>query len=232
MRLRDFMSKKGLKFCLIIFFFVIVICIVFLVRGGQAADKNELNTEKGEILNRDVSTEELLNDGDPDAVLSTSESLKQQERSQRHGKMDVADAVGGEAMELFKTYKILPSAVVAKAMFESGFGIADIVDINNYFYLKYEKGCGTDYQIYTYSNESDEKDVGDSNEYTVAYRKYATLKDGVEDYEKYLLKNVPDIANQNDYVKACEMIDPDNAEELITLIEQYQFDKRYDSVSQ
>ena len=93
----------------------------------------DIDTEKG-VTSAAGSKNSSLNEsqkGDSDAVLGTSEAIEESSRAEKHTKLQIADSIGGVAMKLYDKYKILPSAVVAEAMFQTCFGVTDVTDINN-----------------------------------------------------------------------------------------------------
>lgn len=142
-------------------------------------------------------------------------------------KMDFADLIGGEAEALYGEYQLLPSAVTAYAVFESLWGISDAASVHNYYNFEYVKGCGTDCQIFFYEDESDLK-TDEGHSYTVAFRKYDTVHNGIEDFIKDTVRKHPDLSGEEDYHVVLNTIDPDNAKMVIEILEQYQFDERYD----
>lgn len=225
------MTKKTIKKVCIALVVLVVIGIIMFFLSARKNNIEDIDTEKG-VISAAGSKNSSLNEsqkGDSDAVLGTSEAIEESSRAEKHTKLQIADSIGGVAMKLYDKYKILPSAVVAEAMFQTCFGVTDVTDINNYFYLPYQKGCGAEYKVYSYGGESDEKDDGDNEKYTVAYRKYSSIEEGVQDYEKYIETKYPEIKGITDYEKACEILDKDNVDELVSIIEQHQFNQRYDA---
>ena len=224
------MNKKIIKKIeIIVVLIAIIVIIVFFIANGKDK-KNEIDTEKGEISSQE-NTEILQNNDMTEIYLQTTEAIEERNRSKVLNKTDQADAIGAEAIAQYNNYKILPSVIVAKAMFESGFGIDEVAAcVNNYFNLEYKSDCGTKYQLFTFGESSDLKDDDtQKSEYTVAYRKYDSPKESVDDYEKYISESIPKLVGEQDYMKACKLIDKQNADELVRLIEQYQYDQKYDS---
>ena len=225
------MNKKNIKKIEIAVVLIeIIVNIVFFIANGKDKKNDEIDTENGIVSSLD--TEILKNNDTTETYLQTTEAVEERNRAKVLNKTDQADLIGAEAMAQYDNYKILPSVVVAKAMFESGFGIDEVASkVNNYFNLEYTSDCDTKYQLFTFGESSDLKDDDtQKSEYTVAYRKYDSPKDCVDDYEKYVSVNIPKLVNEQDYMEACKLIDKDNADELNKLIEQYQYDQKYDSV--
>lgn len=233
------MGKQAIK-RIILLLLVIIVCIVvwFIFREKKSFTVNEIgtqNTEKSFTVNEiDTQPEEVpseiseiqVSDEEMEGILAVRE---ENDKLMSVNKLQVADAIGEIAVMLYPETEVLPSFVVAYAMFESVWGIADVTEINNYFYLPYTKGCGTKYKIYS---DHVDGDLGsDENGYTgdtYAYRAYDTIEEGILDYEKYLLSIYPEIKGETDYDEICYLVDEENADAIIMMIEQYQFDVRYD----
>lgn len=233
------MGKQAVK-RIILLLLIIIVCVVvgFILHERRSFTVNEIdtqNTEKSftvneiDTQNTEVSSEisEIqVSDEEMEGILVVRE---ENEKLMSVNKLQVADAIGEIAISIYPETKVLPSFIVAYAMFKSVWGIADVTEVNNYFYLPYTKGCGTKYKIFSDRIDGDlvldeESYIGD----TYAYRAYATVEEGIMDYENYLLSTYPELEGETDYDEICYLVDEENADAIIMMIEQYQFDVRYD----
>lgn len=231
------MNKKNIVlFALILIIIICIITLFVVIQCKKSFTVNDSDTQPTEsiistesigtelISNKDNNIEKPISNEEMEVIASVREENK---KLSSINKLDFADAIGDVAIACYSDTKILPSFVVAYAIYQSSWGIADVTEINNYFYLEYKKGCGTKYKIYNYQADGDLSTSEQTSE-TYAYRAYDTLEEGILDFEHYLLDNYPEIEGKTDYYKICSIVDEKASDAIVLLIEQYGFDIRYD----
>lgn len=127
------------------------------------------------------------------------------------------------AIESYKKYKILPSITIAQAALESAWGQLHIE--NNLFGIKWTKGCG----FKKVSRETIEYINGQRIKTIQYFRGYKNFNESIIDHAKILsMPRYENVRNAKSYVEAAKALqeagyatDPNYAEKLIKIIEQY-----------
>lgn len=146
------------------------------------------------------------------------------------------EKIGEAAVKYYSKYKILPSLTIAQAILESAWGRSGLAkDCNNFFGMKWTRGCGCDFKIYT---TSEQRANGTYYKVEARFRKYKTVEDGIKGYYDFLqyprYKNLKGVV---DYKEVCKLIRLDGwatsltyTQNLIKLIETYNLNK-YDKLA-
>jgi len=133
--------------------------------------------------------------------------------------------IGAAAQSYYKKYKILPSLTIAQAILESGWGKSSLSkECHNYFGMKWVEGCGCKYKTYI---TSEQRSDGTYYKVYARFRKYSSIKKGIEGYYKFLqYERYKNLKGVTDYKKACELIRKDGwatsldyTKNLISIIE-------------
>ena len=108
---------------------------------------------------------------------------------------DFITMIGVAAVSLYEKYKILPSFTIAQAIIESNWGKSGLSkDCFNYFGMKWNSKCGTDYK--EYSTKEQNKD-GSYITIKAKFRKYLNVAAGIQGYYDFL--QYPRYANRMGY---------------------------------
>lgn len=121
---------------------------------------------------------------------------------------DFIELIGSAAVSLYEKYKILPSLTIAQAILESNWGKSGLSkDCYNYFGMKWNSKCGTDYK--EYSTKEQNKD-GSYVTIRAKFRKYPSVERGIQGYYDFLqYPRYTNLRGVTDYNKACDLIRQD-----------------------
>lgn len=140
------------------------------------------------------------------------------------------EMIGNAAVSYYRDYGILPSLTIAQAILESNWGRSGLSrDCNNFFGMKWSKGCGCDYK--EYKTKEQRKD-GSYVTITAKFRKYGSVSEGIKGYYDFLqYKRYQNLRGVTDYNKACDLIRQDGwatslsyAQNLKNYIKRYDLD--------
>ena len=135
-----------------------------------------------------------------------------------------------------REYGILPSLTIAQACIESKFGVSKLSSHFNFFGMKWNSKCGTDWVEYMTTEYVNNKPV----RVKAKFRAYKSYEDGIEGYYKFITgyKRYKNLIGCKDAREACTLIQQDGwatspvyAETLYNCIRTYNLE-RYDAYNE
>lgn len=135
-----------------------------------------------------------------------------------------------------REYGILPSLTIAQACIESNFGVSKLSSHFNFFGMKWNSKCGTDWVEYMTTEYINNKPV----RVKAKFRAYKSYEDGIEGYYKFITgyKRYKNLIGCKDAREACTLIQQDGwatspvyAETLYNCIRTYNLE-RYDTYNE
>lgn len=135
-----------------------------------------------------------------------------------------------------KDYNILPSLTIAQACIESNFGLSKLSSHFNFFGMKWNSKCGTDWVEYM----TTEYENGVAVRKKQKFRSYKSYDEGIEGYYKFITgyKRYGNLIGCKDARQACVLIQQDGwatspvyAETLYNCIRTYNLE-RYDNYTE
>lgn len=186
---------------------------------GQMEFFAEIESMRGDIFSGSVQ--------DGADSISTPLNLTQQEFIAK---------VGAAAQENYKSYKILPSLIIAQACLESGYGTTKLgMECFNFFGMKWVNGCGCEYKEYSTQEQS-----ADGTYYTITarFRKYSSFEAGIAGYYDFInYSRYRNLFGETNYETACRLIREDGwatdlsyTQKLIRIIVSYNLTSYDDAV--